>query len=272
MTIVAAGFLLGVAASLHCVAMCGPLMSLVLGGRRGRAAVIYQGARVSSYAVLGLAAGAAGQLAILAGAGRVLSVTVGLALIRSAAVRAGWVRSSVRSSAVSRVDSGVGASADAIVGLSGRVTALIARAARALRATGHHASVPGIAAAGVLNGLLPCGPVYAALATSAALGGWRLSGAFMLAFGAGTLPALVFAGAIADRVARTAGARWRRVVPAALVIVGVLLTARGLLPSHHHEASSLAPAHADHPVHSAHSAHAARSDSASTSAQAAGHR
>lgn len=35
MTIAAAGFLLGVAASLHCVAMCGPLMSAVLHGRRG---------------------------------------------------------------------------------------------------------------------------------------------------------------------------------------------------------------------------------------------
>lgn len=239
-TIAAAGLLLGLAASLHCVAMCGPLMSVVLGGRRGRAPIIYHGARVSSYAVLGLAAGAAGYVAILAGAGRVLSVMVGLTLIWSAAVRAGWLPARV----------------DASVGWSDGVTALIARAARALRASGRDASVPGVAAAGVLNGLLPCGPVYAALAASAALGDVRLSGAFMLAFGAGTLPALVFAGAIASRIARTTGARWRRAVPAALVIVGVLLTARGLLPSHHHEAPRPAPAHSTHSAHATHAVQA----------------
>jgi hypothetical protein len=253
MTIVAAGCLLGVAASLHCVAMCGPLMSAVLGGRRGRAPIVYHGARVTSYAALGLGAGTAGHLAILAGAGRVLSVSVGLALIWSAAVRIGWCRSSF------------GSSVESNGRLSRAVTSVIARAARAVRATGRESSWSGIAAAGVLNGLLPCGAVYAALAAAAALGDVRLSASFMVAFGAGTLPALAFAGEISARVARVAGARWRQAAPAALMILGVLLTARGLMPSHHHEPSmaSSAPAHDHSP--SAHTSH-------HTPGEAAGHR
>ena len=260
MTILAAGFLLGVAASLHCVVMCGPLMSVVLGGRRSRAAIIYHGARVTSYALLGVLTGTIGHVAVLAGAGRVLSVIVGLALIWSAAVRAGWLRSrassrahsSASSSGASSAGSNAGSSADASLGLSavsGMITAAIARAARAVRATGHGASPVGIAAAGVLNGLLPCGAVYAALAAATALGdaGLSMSAGFMIAFGAGTLPALLFAGEIAARAAQVAGARWRQAAPAALVILGVLLTARGLMPSHQHEASNQAHAH----VHSA---------------------
>jgi uncharacterized protein len=233
-TIVAAGVLLGVAASLHCIAMCGPLMSAVLRGRRGRAAIVYHGARVTTYALLGVLTGTVGHLAVLAGAGRVLSVSVGLALIWSAAVRSGWFRSSV------------GSSVESNGGLSRVVTSVIARAARAVRATGRESSWSGTAAAGALNGLLPCGAVYAALAAAAALGDVRLSATFMVAFGAGTLPALAFAGEISSRVARVAGTRWRQAAPAALLILGILLTARGLMPAHHHEPSMASPA----PAHS----------------------
>jgi sulfite exporter TauE/SafE len=230
MTIVAAGFLLGIAASLHCAAMCGPLMSAVLHGRRGRAAVVYHGARVAVYALVGVLTGAAGQVAVLAGAGRVLSVSVGLGLIWSAAARVGWLGSR------RGLNSSVGSNSSA--GVSRYAMAVIARAARVVRARWSDASLSGVAAAGVLNGLLPCGPVYAALATAAALGDARLSAEFMLAFGAGTLPAVTVAGEIVGRLARTGGARWAKAVPAMLLIAGLLLTARGLMPSHHHEASS----------------------------------
>jgi sulfite exporter TauE/SafE len=262
MTIAAAGFLLGVAASLHCVAMCGPLMSIVLGGRRDRAAVIYHGARVTSYALLGALTGAVGHLAALAGAGRALSVIAGLALIWSAAVRAGWVSSNV--GAISNVKSSSSVGEGASVGVSRYVTTIIARASRGVRARWRDSSPSGIAAAGVLNGLLPCGPVYAALVAAAALGDIRLSAGFMLAFGAGTLPALALAGEIAARMSRAGGARWRQAAPAALAIVGVLLTARGLIPSHQHP-----PPQQQSDQHQAHQHEA--SSSAPTRSHAASH-
>jgi sulfite exporter TauE/SafE len=236
MTIIAAGFVLGVAASLHCVVMCGPLTLAILARRSGRAAIAYHGARVLTYGLLGVAIGTAGHLAILAGLERVLSVVAGLVLIGAAAGRMGW------------------ASTDR--GLRRHVTTAVVRAARAAREKWGEASPAGIASAGVLNGLLPCAPVYAALTAAAALGDSGLSGGFMLAFGAGTLPALAAARAIADLAPRLGRGRWSLMTPAVLALLGVLLMARGLIPSHHHP-----PGHPvdDHVTYR--EAHALRSES-----------
>jgi sulfite exporter TauE/SafE len=92
MTFIMAGLALGVAASVHCVVMCGPLMIAMLPRRNSRAAMLYHSGRLSTYALLGAVTGAIGQLAMLAGAGRLLSVVAGLALIWTAARRAGWMK------------------------------------------------------------------------------------------------------------------------------------------------------------------------------------
>jgi uncharacterized protein len=245
MTFIAAGFVLGLAASVHCVVMCGPLMMAVLSRRNRRAAVLYHGSRLFTYGALGAATGAAGHLAGLAGAGRVLSVVAGLALIWIAVRRAGWLKADGRH----RPPVGLA------VGLAVGLTRIIVRATQAIRARFDEASPLRIASAGILNGLLPCGPVYAALTAAAALGDSRQSAAFMLAFGAGTLPALAATGTIAALTLRFGGSRWRFAAPAALALIGVLLTMRGLTPSHahhpqhHHPAT--APGHppAEHHAH-----------------------
>jgi uncharacterized protein len=216
MTFIAVGFVLGVAASVHCVVMCGPLMLAVLPRRNGRAALLYHGG------------GAAGQLAVLAGLGRLLSVGAGLALIWTATRRAGWLSTNSR------------------LGLGRHATRIIVRATQATRARFHASSPIRLVSAGALNGLLPCGAVYAALTGAAAGGDSRLSAGFMLAFGAGTLPALAAAGTIAARIPCFGGGRWRLITPAALAVLGVLLTVRGFLPSHHPAEPSPVHHHAAH--------------------------
>jgi uncharacterized protein len=216
MTFIVAGLALGVAASVHCVVMCGPLMMAVLSRRNGRAAILYHGGRLGTYALLGAVTGAIGHLAILAGAGRLLSVVAGLALIWAAARRAGWMKT--------------GWGPD----LSPHVTAVVVRATEATRARFQESSPLRIVAAGVLNGLLPCGPVYAALTAAAALGDSARAVGFMVAFGAGTLPLLAAIGTIAAWTPRFRGGRWRLVTPLALAVLGVMLTARGFIPAHHH--------------------------------------
>ena len=57
-------------------------------------------------------------------------------------------------------------------------------------------SVPAFFAVGMLNGLLPCGLVYTALAGALAGGSPLNSGLFMLFFGIGTSPALLTAGSL----------------------------------------------------------------------------
>jgi uncharacterized protein len=231
MTFIVAGLALGVAASVHCVVMCGPLMMAVLPRRNGRAATLYHGGRLSTYALLGAVTGAIGHLAVLAGAGRLLSVAAGLALIWTAARRAGWMKT------------GWGP------GLGPHVTTVVVRVTETVRARLHESSPLRIVSAGVLNGLLPCGPVYAALTAGAALGDAPRAAGFMLAFGAGTLP-LLAAGTIAAWSPRVRGSRWRFVTPVALAVLGVMLTARGFFPTHHHGEGP--PRHHDGPSDHAH--------------------
>ena len=81
---------------------------------------------------------------------------------------------------------------------------------------------------GVVLGFLPCGFLYAALATTAATGSPLLGALGMLAFGLGTVPALVAVGI----AGQAAGRRWQRGVtaaaPAVMLLNAALLTALAL--------------------------------------------
>jgi sulfite exporter TauE/SafE len=81
---------------------------------------------------------------------------------------------------------------------------------------------------GIVLGFLPCGFLYAALATTAASGSPLVGALGMLAFGLGTVPALVAVGI----AGQAAGRRWQRGVAAAAPVVmllnAALLTALAL--------------------------------------------
>jgi sulfite exporter TauE/SafE len=88
-------------------------------------------------------------------------------------------------------------------------------------------------AAGAINGLLPCGLAYTAAVAAAALGGVPQSMVFMAGFGIGTLPALLVVSLSAGSIPLSVRTRLRRVAPMALVVTGLLLIARGLIPATH---------------------------------------
>jgi hypothetical protein len=92
------------------------------------------------------------------------------------------------------------------------------------------AAAPGALAAalaGMLWGLLPCAMVYAALATAALAGGPQQGALAMLAFGAGTLPWLLGAGAALARLRAGPGLARLRAAAGALVLgMGVAGLAR----------------------------------------------
>lgn len=209
MTAIAAALLLGAAGSVHCIAMCGPLVLAVRAARDGRGVALYHGARVSVYGALGLLAGMAGHAVSAAGLGRALSVAGGLALLALALRRFGV---------------GTGAA----VGAGTAAARWIARAMHGARA--RTAGRPGAAAiaAGALNAFLPCGLVYAALAAAAATATLAGASVFMLAFGLGTIPALAALPLLARTMPQAVRSRLRFAAPAALVVVGVMLVMRGM--------------------------------------------
>lgn len=100
---------------------------------------------------------------------------------------------------------------------------------------------------GAVWGWLPCGLVYAALAMAATTGDFVYSAAVMLAFGLGTLPAVMGAGLFVGFLTMIARKTWFRKVAGLLIIamaIAVLVFPHEALHDHRH----------DHTNHSHHSA------------------
>lgn len=81
---------------------------------------------------------------------------------------------------------------------------------------------------GLLNGLLPCGAVYAALTGSMAMGGIWEGALFMTFFGLGTIP-LMFASVLAGNIiSLQTRQKILKLLPYLMVLLGILFILRGL--------------------------------------------
>ncbi len=205
-----AGGLLG---SAHCVGMCGGFV-LALGGTRPdmaanlRRQLAYGLGRIFTYTAGGAAAGFGGwrlaaQTQALVNVQAALSIAAGLLLAALGLAEAG-VLSWRRRGGGTCPGAGMFASL--------------------LRAT----RLRSVFLGGVVNGLLPCGLVYAYLALAASTGGLLLGGATMLCFGLGTLPLMVATGCGGTLL--TAGRRRQvfRLAAWCVVLTGVLTLGRGI--------------------------------------------
>ena len=81
---------------------------------------------------------------------------------------------------------------------------------------------------GVLNGLLPCGLVYMAIAGSIATGDEIKGALFMAGFGTGTLPAMLLITLVRDYITLGFRENIRKVIPVFVGIMAVLLILRGM--------------------------------------------
>jgi hypothetical protein len=207
MTPLVLAFAGGVAGSLHCIGMCGGLVALLTGGTRSRL-VLYNLARVNTYAALGAVAGALGSAVVtwgpldvaaraLAAVGGLAIVAVGLEWAGLLAPRGQWV--------VVRVQQRIAAHARAL-----------------LEARSPWAPV----AFGTANAFLPCHLIYAFVLMAAAAGSVGYGALTMLAFGLGTLPAMMLAGSARALLPTPATASVARVAGALIVVLGVVTIAR----------------------------------------------
>ena len=201
--------LAGLAGSVvHCAGMCGPFvlgqaadrMARLPAGRMCEAARLrsglllpYHAGRIATYAALGAAAGALGSLALPAFLPAGLMALAGALFLMLALGRA-WP-------ALRLMPGGGGVAT--LAGPAGRLGGL---------------------PLGLALGFLPCGMVYAALAAAAALG--PLLGAVgMVAFGLGTMPALIVVAVLGVAAGRRWNTALRAVAPWLLGVNGVLLLA-----------------------------------------------
>ncbi len=212
-----ASFMLGLGGSLHCAGMCGPLvlaMPFHVYGREKKIAAIllYNTGRILAYTALGCLAGLFGAGIKWLALSQVLSVCLGILVIVSvAAPRLFNSRFIPITNPLRRIQT------------------------RAFQALAGKTQLYHLFISGTLNGLLPCGLVYVALAGAVVAGTVNYAMFFMLNFGLGTLPLLVLVAVIGQQVAVRKRNVLRKLSPYFTLLVGVLLLLRGLYPTLGHQ-------------------------------------
>lgn len=211
---VAPGFAIGIANAAHCAGMCGVFAAQASSACSGRRALwrtaLYLSGKTCTYAFLGALAGWFGArvLAVSTDAAVVLGLFAGLLLVLSGATA---FAGRSRETALGR--------------LAARVVAPVVTLLRGAHAGG------GPLALGAVSGFLPCGVVYLAAAQGAALGSPFEGALLMIAFGLGTVPALVAVGLLGRGLVQRLGPGRLRTAGALLMVATGLVTLwRAALP------------------------------------------
>lgn len=218
--------ILGLTSSLHCVGMCGPIaLALPVNRRSGAGKVfgitLYNLGRVSVYAAMGGLIGSIGFLANIGEWQSWLSVGLGALLIAGAVGSFNWW--------------------ERIPGLFQNTTSLVHHNIRKRLSAGSFVS---LTVMGMFNGLIPCGMVYLALASALATPDAVSGALYMALFGLGTLPAMMATGFLGQWASLKWRAAFKKMTPYIIVLAGVVLIVRGLMPvsAHHsHEAQGPIP-------------------------------
>jgi sulfite exporter TauE/SafE len=202
------GFLLGVMGSLHCIGMCGPIslaLPVPVTLNRDLAIGIYNAGRVLTYAVLGLAFGLLGHFVVMGGLQQFLSISCGLLILMMTFFP----------------HSGSNRFARFTFSFSQKTRSHFGHLL-------HRHGLPSFLFLGMLNGLLPCGLVYVALAGATATGEAWTGGAYMGLFGAGTVPAMLALSHFQQLFALPYRSHFKKFVSGFVALTAVLLIIRGM--------------------------------------------
>ena len=210
MEILITALILGLMGSFHCVGMCGPIaLSLPLRGinfpQKLMGGFLYNFGRILTYGIAGLLFGMIGQgfhflgfqqlISILMGSIMIISVLFPVIFKHSPSVKADFFTIPVR---------------------------------RAIQDLFRVKSYKGLFLIGLLNGLLPCGLVYMAIAGAIGTGNVLMASMYMVLFGLGTLPMLLMISLIGNMISLRLRNKMSRIVPIIVIIVGIMFILRGL--------------------------------------------
>ena len=205
-------FVVGLFGSLHCIGMCGPI-ALALPGFKSNlprilsSRILYNLGRTLTYALLGVIIGLAGEGISLAGAQRWLSIGTGIFLI---------IIVFIPQNISSRIQ---------LLKPAYHFTDYIKKKFGRLLKTNAVISVFYI---GVLNGFLPCGLVYVALAGALATGSLVDSTLYMTFFGLGTIPLMFAFSVFGQFIGTSVKRKFSKVIPVFILALGVLFILRGM--------------------------------------------
>jgi uncharacterized protein len=203
--------ILGLLGSFHCMGMCGPIaVSLPLKERswetRIISSILYNLGRVTTYVFLGLIFGLLGlgihiwgiQQWVSIGVGTVMILSVGFPVLFHGA------------------------------GITGRLDGLFAGFRKFFGRLFGFRTYLSTWIIGLLNGFLPCGLVYIALAGALVSTSPANGALYMMIFGLGTVPALLGISLLGNVFSMAFRKAVRKLIPFLILIIGVLFVLRGM--------------------------------------------
>ncbi|XOV68770.1 MAG: sulfite exporter TauE/SafE family protein [Fluviicola sp.] len=210
-TFVITGFILGISSSLHCIGMCGPIAMALPLNRRSNATILsgalqYNLGRTITYALLGVVAGLFGLTVNTFGFLQCASIFAGVFLILFA-----WRKLFTRIRFLHAPNFFFTTKMNGVLGK--------------IMKSNNPAK---LWLFGALNGLFPCGMVYAALLNAILAGSPVNSSLAMISFGLGTIPAMIFVSFAIGKISKERQQSFRRALPYILSLVGVIVILRGM--------------------------------------------
>lgn len=211
LSVVIAGLGLGFLSSFHCVGMCGPIaLSLPLkdypNSKKNGALLLYHGGRIFIYIFLGVLLGLLGRRFYFAGWQQAISIGTG-SIILLVSFRYYFLKKNSEPIWLQRFHLSLFKSIHQFLN-SGKLF--------------HYFYL------GILNGLLPCGMVYLAIAGALNTHHLRDAALFMASFGMATLPALLVLSWLGMSIDINVRRKFQKWIPYFAITMAVILILRGL--------------------------------------------
>lgn len=210
MVIIISAITLGFLGSFHCAGMCGPIaIALPLKNNNWLSRIIstllYNLGRTVTYALLGLLFGLIGKGFQMAGFQQIVSIVTGVIMILSVVFPLIF-RNKIQNRSFTFIN-------------------LIKNSLSNKFSVSTYLSLFSI---GILNGLLPCGLVYTAVALAVTTND-SISGMLaMIAFGLATSPMLIAISIIGNSLGIATRRFFTKIIPFVIIILGILFILRGL--------------------------------------------
>ncbi len=202
----------GLVGSLHCIGMCGPIaIALPLGNKgwlhRVFGGISYNVGRTLTYGVLGALFGLLGQGIEMAGLQQWASIGIGVIMILSVLFPV-LFRGKIKFEQF-------------FFGYAGKMIGKF-------RKLFTISSIPSLFLIGLLNGLLPCGLVYVAIAGAINTNDIVYGIVYMVIFGLGTIPVMLAIPLLGNLIGSGIRKRFSGVLSVFIVVLGILFILRGL--------------------------------------------
>lgn len=206
------GFVLGLIGSLHCVGMCGPIAFMLPVShdkpvKKALQILLYHLGRILAYAIIGLIFGLIGQSFMAFGYQQHISIAVGILMI----VLVLMPKTYFQPFKIFRP-------------FFSFINSIKSELGKALQKK----SLDTFFSLGFLNGFLPCGLVYMAVVGAFAVEGLLGSSFYMVLFGLGTIPMMTTVVYAQSFIKKHLKFNYKKLIPYAVVIVGLLFILRGM--------------------------------------------